>query len=623
MKRIFFLIFLSITIQSFSNDLLNVYPTNWWVGMKNPKLQIILHRKNIGYYSNVSITYPGVKIEKINTPENKNYIFLDLIISPSAKPGKMKIKLNGGGLLSEDIFYELKSRSTANGKSRALGVTAKDVIYLLMPDRFSNGDPSNDFFADMRDSQHDRNNPFDRHGGDLQGVTNQLDYLKALGVTTLWMTPVVENDMSRTMEAGTSRSTYHGYAFTDHYNVDKRLGGNEAYHKLIDASHAKGMKIIQDAVYNHIGNDHWSFKDLPMKDWLNNWSAYTNTSYREQPLTDPYASVSDKKITTDGWFTAFLPDLNQRNPYVANFLIQYAVWATEEFGIDGWRVDTYFYNDPIFLNKINDVLLKEFPLLTIFGETSVNAVTSGAFFSSNNLNVPFKYNTPGITDFPVFYAMIDGLNQPVGWSDGVNRLYNTLAQDILYKKPSDNCIFLDNHDQDRIYSVIGEDFNKFKMGINWLLTLRGIPQLYYGTEILMKNTRNPTDAEVRKDFPGGWMGDGSNKFTKEGRTEQEQAACEYISGLANYRKGSTAITKGKMMQYVPQDGFYVYFRYDNKQTVMVVSNTGTKPVKPDWNRFEERTGSFSKIKNVITGEIKAFTDLEIQSKESFVFELLK
>ena len=232
--------------------------------------------------------------------------------------------------------------------------------------------------------------------------------------------------------------------------------------------------------------------------------------------------VIKKLLLTDGSLPFFL-DLNQRNPYVAKFLIQYAVWATEEFGIDGWRVDTYFYNDPVFLNKINDVLLKEFPLLTIFGETSVNAVTSGAFFSSNNLSIPFKHNIPGITDFPVFYAMIDGLNQPVGWSDGVNRLYNTLAQDILYKKPFDNCIFLDNHDQDRIYSVIGEDFNKFKMSINWLLTLRGIPQLYYGTEILMKNTRNPTDAEVRKDFPGGWDGDVSNKFTKEGRTEQEQA----------------------------------------------------------------------------------------------------
>ena len=594
-KKLLLIIAILFAVNSFAIDYYYTYPTHWWIGMKNPKLQLILYGEMVGQFTNVSITYPGVKIEKINKVENKNYLFVDLVIAASAKPGVMKIKLTGGGLPQEDVFYEFKARSRQNGKTRVQGVTAADFIYLLMPDRFSNGDPSNDFFADMRDPLHDRNNPFDRHGGDLQGVTNQLDYLKDLGVTSIWMTPVVENDMSRTMEAGTSRSTYHGYAFTDQYQVDRRFGGNEAYKNLIEAAHSKGMKIIQDAVYNHIGNDHWSVKDLPMKDWLNQWPAYTNTSYREQPLTDPYASVIDKKITTDGWFTAFLPDLNQRNPYVAQFLIQYAVWATEEFGIDGWRVDTYFYNDPVFLNKINDVLLKEFPLLTIFGETSVNAVTSGAFFSSNNLSIPFKHNIPGITDFPVFYAMIDGLNQPVGWSDGVNRLYNTLAQDILYKKPFDNCIFLDNHDQDRIYSVIGEDFNKFKMGINWLLTLRGIPQLYYGTEILMKNTRNPTDAEVRKDFPGGWTGDGSNKFTKAGRTEQEQAAWEYISGLANYRKDSSAITKGKLMQYVPQDGFYVYFRYDNKQTVMVVSNTGDQISK---------AGLESYLKNEQVGLVK-------------------
>ena len=620
MSRLIILFFIFLSTNTFGID---IYPTHWFTGMKNSKLQLIVHANNIGDFTKVAINYPGVKVEKINKGGNKNYLFIDLNVFSVTKPGRFNITLSGGGQVPENISYELKQRSNQNGKTRVQGVTAADFIYLLMPDRFSNGDPSNDFFADMRDTLHDRNNPFDRHGGDLQGVTNHLDYLKELGVTSIWMTPVVENNMGRTMEGGTSRSTYHGYAFTDQYKIDKRFGGNEAYKKLIDAAHAKGIKIIQDAVYNHVGEDHWSMKDLPMKDWLNNWPLYTNTSYRDQPLTDPYASTIDKKIVTDGWFTPFLPDLNQRNPYVANFLIQYAVWATEEFGIDGWRVDTYFYNDPIFLNKINDVLLKEFPALTIFGETSVKEVTSGAFFSGNNLNVPFKYNTPGITDFPVFYAMIDGLNQVFSWDDGVNRLYNTLAQDLLYKNASDNCIFLDNHDQDRIYSVIGEDFSKFKMGINWLLTLRGVPQLYYGTEILMKNKRDPTDAEVRKDFPGGWKGDVENKFIKDGRTQQEQLAFDYISKLANYRKNSTAITKGKLMQFIPKDGLYVYFRYDSKQTVMVINNTGDKSAKPDWKYFNERTNGFTKIKNVITGIITSLNDFEIQPKESFVFELIK
>jgi neopullulanase len=610
----------------FSQDI-NVYPTHWWVGMKNSKLQLIIHEKDPGIILAVDklvvrSSSPVLKITKVNRVENRRYLFLDCEVSPKAKP--QTITISFGGVVAGEwrkFSYELKARSKEDGKTRIQGVTAKDFIYLLMPDRFANGDPSNDYFVDMLDTAHSRNNPFDRHGGDLQGVVSHLDYLKDLGVTTIWMTPVVENNMSRTLEGGTSRSTYHGYAFTDQYTIDRRLGGNDGYRNMVDASHTRGLKVIQDAVYNHIGNDHWSIKDPPMKDWLNQWPTYTNTAYKDQPLIDPYASDIDKKITTDGWFTAFLPDLNQRNPYVANFLIQYAIWATEEFGIDGWRVDTYFYNDPVFLNKINDALIKEFPALTVFGETSVNTVVSGAFFSQNNMNIPFKHNAQGITDFPLFYAMVDALKKP--GSEGVDRLYSALAQDILYKDPFRNCIFLDNHDQDRIFSVMGEDFDKFKMGINWLLTLRGIPQLYYGTEILMKNIRVPTDAEVRKDFPGGWAGDPANKFTREGRSDSEQVAWDYVSKLANYRKNASAITNGKLMQYVPQNGVYIYFRYNNKQTVMVISNMGDKPNKPDWKHLEQRINGFTKLRNVITGKEIPFDDFEIQPKESFVFELLK
>ena len=361
-----------------------------------------------------------------------------------------------------------------------------------------------------------------------------------------------------------------------------------------------------------------------MKDWVNQWPSYTNTSYKDQPLVDPYASAIDKKVSLDGWFTPFLADLNQRNPYVSNFLVQYAIWATEEFGIDGWRVDTYFYNDPVFLNKMNDALFKEFPTLTLFGETLVPSVINGAYFSQNNFtNIAFKHNTPGITDFPLTNALLDGLRQPFGWSDGVNRIYSTLAQDIVYKDPTRNCIFLDNHDLDRVYSIAGENFSKYKAAINWLLTLRGIPQLYYGTEILMKNFRDPTDAEVRKDFPGGWKEDTVNKFTKQGRTGQEQEAYNYVSALANFRKTSSAITSGKLMQYTPKDGLYIYFRYDRKQTVMIITNSGTDSIKPDWNYFSERTKGFGKMKNVITGEIKNLEGFEIKPWESFVFELVR
>lgn len=608
-------------IPLFSQDSLSVYPTHWWAGMKNKKLQLIFHKKDIGAASGITTTYPGVSVSRVHKVENKNYLFVDLLLSSGVKPGQIQFKLTGAQPAT--ISYELKQRRKGNGIQYAQGVTAADFVYLLMPDRFANGDSANDAFKEMQDTVANRNNPFDRHGGDLQGVINHLDYLQNLGITSLWMTPVVENDMSRTLEGGTSRSTYHGYAFTNQYQVDKRLGGNETYKRLSDELHKRGMKLIQDAVYNHLGNDHWSIKDLPMKDWANQWPSYQNTSYKDQPLVDPYAADIDKAISVRGWFTPFLVDLNQRNPYVANFLIQYAIWATEEFGLDGWRVDTYFYSEPEFLNRVNKELLSEFPYLTIFGEAWVHSVVNSAYFTQNNMNVPFKHNIQGVTDFPLLFAMLDGVNQPFGWTEGVNRLYNTLAQDIVYKDPTRNCIFLDNHDLDRVYSVIGEDIGKMKMVMNWLLTLRGIPQLYYGTEILMKNFKNPTDAEVRKDFSGGWKEDVVNKFNKEGRTEQEEEIWQYISLLAKFRKESLALTKGKLMQYLPENGLYTYFRYHPKQTVMVMSHTGAAEIPVLMQRFEQRSAGFSKLRNVITGEVIDLKDFIIKPKQSFVFELLK
>ncbi len=624
MKKIFFILLFSVFLVPYSIFSQNVYPTHWWVGMKNSKLQLLVHGEAIGNVNSVKTVYPGVSITKIHKTENKNYLIIDLKISQTAKPGKVKFQLKGSSMTFEDIFYELKPRNKQNGITRIVGVTSEDLIYLLMPDRFSNGDPSNDFFNDMRDTGHDRNNPFDRHGGDLKGVENHLDYLKDLGATAIWMTPVNENNMNRTMEGGTSRSTYHGYAFTDQYKIDKRFGGNEAYENLIHAAHAKGMKIVQDAVYNHIGNDHWLYKDLPAKDWVNQWPAYTNTSYKDQPLVDIYASAIDKKTSLDGWFTPFLVDLNQRNPYVSTFLIQYGIWATEEFGIDGWRVDTYFYSDPVFLNKINDALLKEFPKVTVFGEAWVQSVTNSAYFCENNMNVPFKHNCQGVTDFPFLFSAIDMMNKPYNWDDGANKFYQTLAQDILYKNPMRNCIFLSNHDLDRFYSVVNEDLKKFKMGMALLLTQRGIPQLYYGDEILMKNYKNPTDAEVRKDFPGGWPGDPSDKFEATGRTAQENEAFNYIRSLANFRKNSSAIKTGKLMQFLPKDGVYVYFRYDDKQTVMCIVNTNDSTSAFELSRFNERMNGFTKAYDAATGNtFNLGQSLSLGEKYLLVLELKK
>ncbi|RYY55250.1 MAG: alpha-amylase [Chitinophagaceae bacterium] len=600
----------------------DLYPTHWFTGFKNPVVQLIIHDTAIGTKEQVKTSYPGVTVKKVHTVSNPNYLFVDLLLSPSVKPGTVKFTV-GTAASSRTISWKLVAKNKEDGISRIKGVRQEDFIYLLMPDRFANGDPSNDAYTDMLDKEADRNNPFARHGGDLLGIENNLDYLKELGITTIWPTPILENDMSRTSEGGTSRSTYHGYAFTDHYKVDKRFGGNEAYKQLVDATHRKGMKFMQDAVYNHVGTDHWFIRDQPSADWVNVWPSYTNTSHKHQVLADPYSSAADRKLATDGWFTPFMADLNQRNPFVANFLIQYAIWATEEFGIDGWRVDTWFYSDAAFLNRINDAMLKEFPKLTIFGEAWVQSTFNSAYFTQNNLDVPFKHNVQGVTDFPLYGAMLDGLNQPFGWSEGVTKLYATLSQDALYKDPTRNSIFLDNHDLDRVYSVIGEDFSKYKMAINWLLTLRGIPQLYYGTEILMKNFKNPTDAEVRRDFPGGWKGDPENKFTKQGRTSAEEEAFEYVSSLARFRKASTAIGHGKLMQYVPENGLYVYFRYDSKQTVMVISNTGSSAVKPDWKRFSERMDGFRSARDAQSGKTISLEGWEIKPKESFVFELIR
>lgn len=629
-KKLFSFLFLISFYITLSAQNIQIYPTHWWVGMKNPNLQLMVHDDKIAEKipmikmpeNGIKIT-DGVTLVKIERVENPNYIFLDVVIDKAAKPGNYTFSF-GQGEKKINIAYELKARRSGNGTLYAQGITSADLIYLLMPDRFSNGDPTNDKFSDMNDTSSDRNSPFLRHGGDLQGIINHLDYFNDLGATTLWLTPVVENDMALTNEGGTSRSTYHGYAFTNQYKTDKRFGGNSVYKIMVDSAHAHHLKIIQDAVYNHVGDKHFLFTDPPSKDFFNQWPTYTNTTYKDQPLVDKYASQSDYNISEKGWFTTFMPDLNQQNPFVANYLIQYAIWAVEEFGIDGWRVDTYFYSNRDFLNNINAALIKEFPHITVFGETTMQSVTEQAYYCQNNINTNWKSNLQGVIDFQLEGGMQAALTEPFGWATGVTRLYNVLVQDILYKDPLRNQILLDNHDQDRFYSVIGEDFNKYKQGITILLTERGIPQLYYGTEILMKNFKNPTDAEVRKDFPGGWKDDLENKFKAAGRTQQENDAYNFVKTLSHFRMNSSAIKTGKLMQYVPADGLYVYFRYDDNQTVMCIINTSDKDQPIDFSKYTERTNGFSKAVDVIDNSShNTSSTLDITAHQSLTLELTK
>jgi glycosidase len=567
------------------------------------------------YKAKVKVAYPGVTLTGVHKFENGKYLALDLTISPETKPGVVIIDFNFVHF-TDRLTWTLKERRQGNGTKFAQGVTSSDFIYLLMPDRFSDGDTTNDRVAGMRDQSLSRDSMYARHGGDFQGIINHLDYLQNLGVTTVWMTPVLENDMPRRTE--------HGYAFTNHYRIEPRFGGHDMYVKLSDEIHKRGMKLIQDAVYNHIGLYNFIAQDGPAKDWLHQWPKYTQTNYKDQTMFDPYGAPSERKVLTDGWFERSMPDLNQSNPYVANFLIQHAIWCVEEFGVDGWRIDTYIYNDLPFMNRCNQALVDEYPNITMFGETWVHGTANQAYFCDNNINTKFKSNLQAPVDFQcLFDGIMPALNEKDGWSDGVNKLYQTLSNDFLYKNPMRNVIFLDNHDLSRIYSVEDTDINKTKMGFEWLLTERGIPQMYYGDEVLMKGIKDP-DGLVRSDFPGGWNGDKKNAFTGAGLDSGEAAMQAFVKTLANFRKTSSALKTGKMMQYIPVDGLYVYFRYDNSQTIMCVMNTSEKEKKVDLSKYPERTTGFSAAQNVLTKEIyNSSTGFSIPAKTMWILELKK
>jgi glycosidase len=607
------LMLLAVTAFAQMPALERVEPMFWWVGMNNPKLQLIVHGNKIGERV-VKFTYPGVKLVKVNKVENPNYLFLDLEISSSAKPGAFDISFSKAAAADLQYKYELKTRDRS--PKRAQGVTNKDLIYLLMPDRFSNGDPSNDSKPGMLETAVNRDSIYYRHGGDIQGLMNHLDYLKDLGVTTIWMTPEIENDEPR--------ASYHGYAVTNHYLTDPRFGTNELYKAYVERCHAMGLKVIKDLVHNHAGTEGYTIKDMPMKSWVHEWPKYTKSNFRDAAVMDPHGAAADKKQMLDGWFDRRMADMNESNPYVQNYLTQNHIWWVEYAGVDGFRLDTYPYNDPAYMADWAKKVKAEFPHLSIFGETLVWSVANQAYFTQGNtVNRGFDTHLPGVTDSQMKEAIAEALNGKEGWTDGVNRLYAVVAQDFMYQDATRNVVFLDNHDMSRFYSVVNEDFTKFKSGMAMLLTMRGIPQMYYGDEILMKNYSNP-DGLVRLDFPGGWPGDKANKFTVGGRTSQENEAFNYVRTLANYRKNTTALQTGKLMQYIPQRGIYVYFRYDAKKTVMVVYNSNETENELNTARFDERMTGFTSARNIITGTtVDTHSGIKIPGKTTLVLELTK
>lgn len=590
-----------------------VEPMFWWAGMKNPKLQLIVHGNKIAGRT-VKLSYPGVKLVQVHHVENSNYLFLDLEISAAAKPGAFDILFVKAGTENLQYRYELKLRSHA--ANRAQGVTNKDLIYLIMPDRFSNGDPSNDSKPGMAETAVNRDSNYYRHGGDIQGIMNHLDYLKDLGVTAIWLTPEIENDEPH--------ASYHGYAVTDHYKIDPRFGTNELYKAFVEKCHAMGLKVIKDLVHNHVGTEHWFIKDMPMKSWVHQWPKYTQSNFRDAAVMDPHVSPSDRKIMLDGWFDKRMADMNENNSYVQNYITQNHIWWIEYAGVDGFRLDTYPYNDPAYMADWAVKVKTEYPSFSIYGETLVWSVANQAYFTQGNtVNRGFDTHLPGVTDSQMKDAIAEALNGKEGWTDGVNRLYAVVAQDFLYQDPTRNVVFLDNHDMSRFYSIVNEDFTKYKSGMAILLTMRGIPQMYYGDEILMKNYSKP-DGLVRLDFPGGWPGDKSNKFTAGGRTSQENEAFNYVRTLANYRKKTTALQTGKLMQYIPNNGIYVYFRYDAQKTVMIAYNSNDAVKELNTDRFNERTNGFTGAVNVVTGDVvDLHSGIKIPGKTTLVLELTK
>lgn len=612
---IFILLFLhynTLHLSAAKLDVWHMEPPFWFTEMNDPNLQILIHAKNIGKYK-VKIETQGIQYKNSVQVENPNYLFVNLTILPEAKADKFDLILSEGKH-THKISYQLKERNAA--QKTLMGLNPSDNMYLIMPDRFANGDEKNDVVKDMNEAVINRDSLIYRHGGDLKGIIDRLDYLKDLGITALWLNPVLENNQPKW--------SYHGYAATDLYHVDRRLGSNETYLQLAQEAHKRDMKIVMDIIHNHVGDQCWFIRDLPDKDWIHQFPEFTKTTYRATTLLDPYAAEYDKKQMTDGWFDRHMPDLNQDNPLLATYLIQNNIWWIEYAGIDALRLDTYAYSSEPFKQKWAKAILAEYPKLSIFGETWVQGLPTQIYFHGHTtLNNSFPSQLTGLTDFQLYYAVNAAFNEPFGWNEGVMRLYETLAGDYLYSNPNGNVTFLDNHDLSRYLSVVGEDLSKFKMGLTFLLTTRGIPCIYYGTEILMRNFANP-DGLVRLDFPGGWPNDKSNKFKENGRSDAENEVFNYLQKLLQWRKKTPVIANGRLMQFVPEKGVYTYFRYTENAAAMIIINSNAQEQLLDTSRFAERLAGYKAAHNVLTNEkTNNLKSIKVPPMTALVLELKK
>lgn len=548
-------------------------PPFWWAGMKDTRLELLIHGED------VAMLEPLIDDAAVTTVTvhrgDPNYLFVELELSPDAGAGHFRIDFNEAGstLLHHD--YELRARE--DGSAARAGFDASDVIYLITPDRFANGDPGNDEMEDLSDGL-DRSDPYGRHGGDLRGIIDNLDYVADMGYTQIWLNPVLENDQPE--------ASYHGYATTDFYRVDPRFGSNQLYRQLVEEAAERGIGVIMDMIPNHCGSEHWWMDDLPADDWINHGGRFVGTTHDRTSLFDPNGAAADRDRFSDGWFVPTMPDMNQRNPRLAAYLIQNAIWWVEYAGLSGIRVDTWPYSDKAFLADWGRRLTAEYPNLNIVGEEWLTNPAMVAYWQRGTRRQDgYESYLPSLMDFPLHEAVMTGLEEETGGGKGLERIYRALANDFVYGDPGNLVIFADNHDMSRVYTQLDERFDLYRIALVFFLTTRGIPQHYYGDEILMANPGTDSHGVIRSDFPGGWPGDAIDGFTGDGLTARQQEAQALTRRLLDWRKTATAVHDGTLTQYAPEDGTYTYFRKNDRQTVMVVINTTGAEKRIDLARF--------------------------------------
>ncbi len=597
-----------------AQDIQKVEPPNWWVGMKNPKLQLMVYGENVAN-NRIEISNKNIILDSISLADNPNYVFINLDLIKVKKPQKFEIYFKGK---EKEITYpyELKPRNPTTVNK--IGFDSSDAIYLITPDRFANGNPKNDIHKEMKEKTINRKDDYGRHGGDIEGITKHIDYIHDMGFTTIWPTPVLTNDMPQ--------SSYHGYAITDFYQVDPRFGTLEEYINLSKKAKEKGIKLIMDQVANHCGIEHWWMKDLPFDDWVNFQNEFSidslvTTNHRRTSNQDEYASQYDKNLMSKGWFVTAMPDLNQQNSFMANYIIQNSIWWIETLDLGGIRQDTYPYSDKFFMSKWAGAIMNEYPHFSIVGEEwSYNPLLVGYWQQGSPNKDGYNSNLRSTMDFPMQKAIVDGLKEEEEWDKGLVKLYEGLANDFGYAKPKDIMAFLDNHDKDRIFTEFAKDITLTKMALSYLLVLPRIPQIYYGTEILMNNSKKPGDhGLIRSDFPGGWKDDQVNGFTGKGLTKNQKEMQSFLKKILNYRKTSVAIHKGKTIHFAPEDGVYALFRILNDEIVVLIINKNKSPVTLDLKKFQEIGLNGKKLKNIISGKIITWKDqIKLNTKGSLL-----